>query len=57
MRFFHPAVYTGIEIFVETGTGKTLSGLIKRIAPSAQIYTVNESDDISKLVGEVNADA
>lgn len=47
----------GIEIFVETGTGKTLSGLIKRIAPTAKIYTVNEYDDISKLVGEVNADA
>lgn len=50
-------VNDGIEIFIETGTGKTLSGLIKRIAPSAKIYTVNEYDDIAKLLEEVNANA
>lgn len=47
----------GIEIFIESGTGKTLSGLIKRIAPSARIYTVNDYEDIAKLLEEVNADA
>lgn len=50
-------VNDGIEIFIETGTGKTLSGLIKRIAPSAKIYTVNEYSDIEKVISEVKANA
>lgn len=50
-------VNDGVEVFIETGTGKTLSGLIKRISPSAKIYTVNEYSDIEKLLKEVNADA
>lgn len=50
-------VNDGVEIFIETGTGKTLSGLIKRIAPSVKIFTVNEYSDIEKVVSEVKANA
>ena len=42
-------VNDGIDTFIETGTGKTLSGLIKRIAPGVKIFTVNEYSDISAV--------
>lgn len=43
---------SGIDTFVEIGTGKVLSGLIKRIVPEANVYNfgkVDELDAIKKL--------
>lgn len=50
-------VNDGVDVFIEAGTGKTLSGLIRRISPAAKIYTVNEYSDIDNILKEVNADA
>ena len=43
MSFFNQAEVTD---FVELGTGKVLSGLAKRAAPGARIYTLDTLDDI-----------
>lgn len=50
-------VNDGVDVFIETGTGKTLSGLIKRIAPDVKIYTVNEYSDVENVAKEVAANA
>ena len=48
MSFFNQAKVTD---FVELGTGKVLSGLAKRAAPDAKIYTVDTLDDIVAYLG------
>jgi len=48
MSFFDQAEVTD---FVELGTGKVLSGLAKRAAPDARIYTLDTLDDILGYVG------
>ena len=48
MSFFNQAEVTD---FVELGTGKVLSGLAKRAAPDAHIYTLDTLDDILGYVG------
>ena len=48
MSFFNQAKVTE---FVELGTGKVLSGLAKRAAPDAQIYTIDTLDDILAYLG------
>jgi [acyl-carrier-protein] S-malonyltransferase len=37
----------GVDLFVEIGAGKVLSGLAKRIAPNAQTLAVGTPDDIA----------
>ncbi len=39
----------GVEMFVEIGPGKVLTGLIRRIAPSARVVNVSTMDDIRAL--------
>ena len=48
MSFFNQAEVTD---FVELGTGKVLSGLAKRAAPDARIYTLDTLDDIQGYLG------
>ena len=48
MSFFNQAEVTD---FVELGTGKVLSGLAKRAAPDARIYTLDTLDDILGYLG------
>lgn len=43
-------VNSGINIFIETGPGKVLSGLIKRIAPEAVIFNVEDTESLKKTV-------
>jgi [acyl-carrier-protein] S-malonyltransferase len=43
-------VKSGINIFIETGPGKVLSGLIKRIAPKAVIFNVEDMESLEKTV-------
>ncbi|MDA8433206.1 MAG: ACP S-malonyltransferase [Nitrospiraceae bacterium] len=38
----------GIDTFVEVGPGKVLSGLIKRIEPSARIFNVEDVESLNK---------
>ena len=40
----------GIDTFVEVGPGKVLSGLIKRIEPSAKIFNVEDMASLNKTV-------
>lgn len=46
----------GISTFVEIGTGKVLTGMVKRIAKSAEGVAVNTAADIEALVERLNAD-
>ena len=43
-------VNSGINTFVETGPGKVLSGLIKRIAPEVVIFNVEDMESLEKTV-------
>lgn len=40
----------GIDTFVEVGPGKVLSGLIKRIEPSAKLFNVEDMASLNKTV-------
>ena len=39
----------GIEVFVETGPGKTLSGLVKKILPDAKVYCISDPEGLEEL--------
>ncbi len=41
---------SGIDTFIEVGPGKVLSGLIKRIAPEAGIFNVEDTESLWKTV-------
>jgi [acyl-carrier-protein] S-malonyltransferase len=43
----------GIRTFVETGPGKVLSGLIKRIEPDALVFKVDNIESLNKTLGEL----
>ena len=38
----------GIDCFVETGPGKTLSGFVTRIAPEVRVISVDSPEDLEK---------
>jgi [acyl-carrier-protein] S-malonyltransferase len=40
----------GVDTFIEVGPGKVLSGLIKRIEPSARIFNVEDMASLNKTV-------
>ena len=39
----------GVDCFIEVGPGKTLSGLVKKITTDAQVYKVENLDDLAAL--------
>ncbi|MCD8309541.1 MAG: ACP S-malonyltransferase [Clostridia bacterium] len=43
----------GVERFIEVGAGKTLTGLVKRILPQAETYTVNDYASFENTVAAV----
>jgi len=43
---------SGIDTFVEIGPGKTLSGLIKRIEPSAKVFNVEDIKSLDKILAD-----
>lgn len=43
-------VGNGIDTFIEVGPGKVLSGLIKRIEPSARIFNVEDRESLYKTI-------
>jgi len=44
---------SGIDIFIEVGPGKVLSGLIKRIAPEANIFHVEGVESLEKTLSQL----
>ena len=46
-------VNSGINTFVETGPGKVLSGLIKRIAPEVVIFNVEDMESLEKQLQDL----
>lgn len=47
---------SGINTFIEVGPGKVLSGLIKRIEPSAKIFNVENMESLNKTLSEISGD-
>lgn len=43
----------GFDTFIEVGPGKTLSGLIKKIAPQASVYNVEKEGDLHRVLAEL----
>ncbi len=46
-------VDAGIDSFIEVGPGKVLSGLIKRIEPSAKVFNVEDMKSLNKMLTEL----
>lgn len=44
---------SGINTFIEVGPGKVLSGIIKRIEPSARIFNVENMETLNKTLMEI----
>ena len=42
---------SGIDAFIELGSGSVLAGLIKRIAPDAEVYSVGDKASVEGLSG------
>ena len=49
MRALHGTL--GVRRFVEVGPGAVMSGLIRRIVPDAEAYSLSEPDALAKLAG------
>lgn len=43
----------GVDIFIEVGAGKTLSGLIKKINPTAKVLNVGDKESLEKTLEEL----
>ena len=41
-----------ISDFVEIGPGKVLTGLVKRIMPNSNSFSINSIDDMKNLIDE-----
>ena len=48
-------VSSGTDVFVESGPGKVLTGLMKQIAPEAQALNVEDPASLEKTIGELAA--
>jgi len=46
----------GFDTFVELGPGKVLSGLVKKILPSARIYHVEDAESLSQTVRNIKGE-
>ena len=46
-------VKDGVDTFVEIGPGTVLSGFVKKIAPQARIFAIEDEASIAKLKGEL----
>jgi [acyl-carrier-protein] S-malonyltransferase len=42
----------GVQEFIEIGPGKVLAGLVKRILPNSNCFSINTIDDIKNLKNE-----
>jgi [acyl-carrier-protein] S-malonyltransferase len=46
---------SGVDVFVEAGPGRVLSGLIKRIAPEVKTLNVQDRESLKSALNELNA--
>jgi [acyl-carrier-protein] S-malonyltransferase len=46
-------VRDGVDTFVEIGPGTVLSGFVKKIAPQARVFAIEDEASIVKLKGEL----
>lgn len=46
-------VEDGVDTFIEVGPGTVLSGFVKKIAPQARIFAIEDEASIEKLKGEL----
>jgi [acyl-carrier-protein] S-malonyltransferase len=46
-------VRDGVDTFVEIGPGTVLSGFVKKIAPQARVFAIEDEASILKLKGEL----
>lgn len=51
----HKISETGIKTFIEVGPGKVLSGLIKKIAPEAQVLNVEDTSSLNRTIEALSA--
>jgi [acyl-carrier-protein] S-malonyltransferase len=47
-------VDAGINTFIEIGPGKVLTGLIKRIEPSARLFNIEDTESLNKILIEIS---
>jgi len=50
----HTMIASGIEIFIEVGAGRVLSGLVKRIHREAQVWNVENSQSLKETIHGLN---
>jgi [acyl-carrier-protein] S-malonyltransferase len=48
---------SGVDIFVEVGPGKILSGLIKRIVPAAKVFNIEDMKSLEETASQLSAPA
>ena len=46
---------SGVDIFVEIGPGKTLTGFLKKIAPDKKVMQIGTWKDIESVIRELKA--
>ena len=46
-------VADGFDTFIETGVGKVLTGLIKKIAPDVNVYNVDDAESLASTIEAV----
>jgi len=44
----------GIDTFIELGPGKVLSGLIRRCAPDAKVFSVEDRESLARTLGDLD---
>jgi [acyl-carrier-protein] S-malonyltransferase len=44
---------SGIDIFIEVGPGRVLSGLVKRIEPSAKVFNVEDMKSLENTLASI----
>lgn len=47
-------VDSGVNTFIEVGPGKVLSGLIRKIEPSANVFNVEDVSSLQRVLAELN---
>lgn len=50
----HTMITSGVEIFIEVGPGRVLSGLVKRIHRETEVYNVEDSRSLKETVEGLN---